>query len=155
MASKTITHFYNEIVFLAAKIGEFGLPSKFIEAARSKSWERIEEILDQSEVEHPELWERLLNLYSDYEEAGEPAIFSAEGNGECYQYNADEIHPLNLCFILMFSEGDMADVDIFAENYWEYLSTALLEKGCKEMAVEVNEASVTSLAYNLMRIYGS
>lgn len=155
MVSKTATYFYNEIVFLAAEIGKLGLPDKFIEAARTKSKERLEDLLDQCEAKYPQLWERLLKLYEDYEEAEEPEIFSEEGNGEYYKYNPEEIHPLNLCFILMFSEGNMADVDVFAQDYWAYLSVALLKRGYKEMAKEVDEASISSLTYNLMRVYGS
>ena len=154
MASKTVTHFYNEIVFLAAKIGELGLPDQFIEAARTKKEERIEELLDQCEAKYPELWERLLRLYEEYEEAEEPEIFSEEETGEYYKYNPEEIHPLNLCFILMFSEGNMSDVDIFAQDYWRYLSVTLLEKGYKEIGKEVEDASITSLNYNLLRAYG-
>ena len=153
MASKTVTHFYNEIVFLAAKIGELGLPDQFIEAARTKKEESIEEILYKYEAKYPELWERLLKLYEDYEQAEEPQIFSE--TEEYYKYNPEEVHPLNLCFILMLSEGDMTEVDIFAEDDWRYLSAALLEKGYKEMSKEVDEASICSLTYNLMRAYGN
>lgn len=148
MASKTATHFYNEIVFLAAEIGKLGLPDQFIEAARTKSKERLEDLLDQCEAKYPQLWERLLKLYEDYEEAGEPKIFSEEGFD---LYNPEEIDPINLCFVMMLSEGNMTDTDLFED--WESLTGALFEKGYIEMAMETHEASISSLTYNLMRAY--
>lgn len=154
MPSETVTHFYNEIAVLAAKIGELNLPKQFIKAAKTRKRERIEELLDQSEAKYPELWARILKMYEKYREEGEPPIFSEEGNGEYYKYNPKEIHPLNLCFIFMFSEGNMTELDVFAEDYWEYLSIVLRKKGYRKLAKEVNEAPISSLSYNLMRAYG-
>lgn len=155
MPSETVTHFYNEIAGLAAKIGELKLPKQFIKAAKTRKRERIEVLLEQSEAKYPELWARLLKLLEEYEEAGEPQIFSKDGKEGYYKYNPQKIHPINLCFIFMFSEGNMTDVDVFAGNDWEYLSFSLLERGYIKMAKEVHKASLCSLSYNLMRVYGS
>jgi len=151
--NETITHFYNEIVFLTAKIGELGLPNMFIQAAKKQDETAITVAFGQFQLEQFELWTRMCNLYQDYVRAKGPVIFGSEQTEEYYKYNPDEIDPLNLCFLLMFSKYDMSDWEVFGEKGWEILSEALLEKGHVEMSNLAKITAIGSLEENLMEAF--
>lgn len=152
MPSETIKHFYEEIKFLAAEVGQLGLPEKFIEAAKAQSEYQITEIFEEFKEDNPELWERFSKLYEDYNEESRPKIFCDYDCKAFYRYNPTEVDPLNLCFVFMFSEGVMCDNYVFKD--FRILASALEEEGQEELAEYILwEQALGTLVYDLMRAF--
>jgi len=111
MSGGRAQEFYEEIKFIAAEIGVRDIPPRFIEVAKEKDEEKLNELFEGFKEENSDLWERMQNLYSEYEASGRPTIFDV---GD-FIYDPTEINPINLCFIFLFSNEVMDDYDTFAE----------------------------------------
>ena len=128
-----IQEIYEEIEDLANKIGGLGLPEKYIKAAKNLEPEKGHDILQEDyekfmEKTDPKLKKRLEQLFEKYQEVGSPNIF---GKG-LIPYNQTKINPMNLCFIFIFSEGDMNEVLLFKD--FKEFSSSLKNKGYEKFA---------------------
>jgi len=151
MISETIKHFYEELKFLCNEIERLKLPGKFIEAARQQNEEMIEELFSEFKQNNLELWERFSKFYEEYEKENSPIIFDNGGNDEdCYIYNPNEINPVSLSFVLMFSECKINDGEIF----WDYcILQAPLRKELPELAYHMENSNLDHVVYDLLRAF--
>ena len=111
MSGGKVQEFYEEIKFIAAEIGVRDIPARFIEVAKKKDEEKLNELFEAFKEENSDLWERMENLYSEYKAEGSPTIFDV---GD-HLYDPTEINPINLCFVFLFSNDVMDDCDTFVE----------------------------------------
>lgn len=150
MPSEAIKHFYKEIKFLSAKIGELRLPVKFIEAAKKKDKVKIKEIMEQSKKEHPELWQRLSKFYERYKNENNPVIFGDKDSEEYLKYDSSKINPLNLCFIIMFSQGILNESELFSD--FKILQNELRIE-CPGLAEVMSWTYIDTLEYPLIKAF--
>lgn len=140
MPSETINHLYEEIKHLATEIYWLDLPEKFIEAARKQNREKVEELFEEFKENNPELWKRFSEFYGEYEEKGKPRIFAEKGK-DYFNYDSSQINPISLCFIFIFSNNIIDEMDAFKED-WEVLRNALHRESQNEIANLMKQTSI-------------
>ena len=144
MASKTIKYYYEEIKFLAAKIGELGLVDEIIEAAKERNKKKLEEVFDKFKEDNPKVWDRLFKFY---EEPDIPMIFAIdsdlEENEEIFIYDPAIINPLNLCVMLGLSDCYIDETDIFED--WRIFQRELCNIGQEELADYLSDNTISVL----------
>ena len=150
MPSEAIKNFYREIMLLSAKIGELRLPIKFIDAAKKKDKVKIKEIMEQSKKKYPELWWRLSKFYETYKNENHPVIFGDKDSDEYYKYDSSKINSLNLCFIIMFSQGMINESEIFTD--FKILQNELSIE-CPELARVMSWTYIDTLEYPLIKAF--
>ena len=119
MPSQKIQAYFDGIKEIAEEIGKLNLPLKYIETAKGRDKQKLEELTDQFTLENPELWRKMCELFDKYEDDKKPIIF---GDGleisdeeDVCEYNSEEIDPDNLWLIFIFSGGCMDDYELFAD----------------------------------------
>ena len=92
------------------------------------------------------MWIRIATLYKDYVEYGQPTIFlNDETNKKYYlekykklfKYDPDEIDPINLWVLFMFSDLKMRETSLFVKG--RGFQEILKEKGYPELAEYLDE----------------
>ena len=138
-------YFLNEIKQLSSKIGRLGLAQDFINIKNEKNMRlrnlRAHYLNFKLKFCHYKVWKRMSELYKDYKALDQPTLFlndeSNKGNYEeihkkLYKYNPEEIDPINLWVLCMFSEAEMREIDLFVDKT-EY-QEILREYGYPELA---------------------
>lgn len=119
MASQKIQAYFDGIKEIAEEIGKLDLPLKYIETAKGKDKQKLEELADQFTLENPELWRKMCELFDKYEDDKKPIIFGDDlgisNEEDVCEYNSEEIDPNNLWLIFIFSGGCMDDYELFAD----------------------------------------
>lgn len=150
MPREAIRHLYREIKTLSAKIGELRLPVKFIEAAKERNKLKIRAIMDQFKKENPELWYRFSKFYERYKKENHPVIFGDEDSEEYFKYDPSKINALNLCFIIMFSQGIINESEMFSD--FRILQRALKNE-CPGLAEVMSWTYIDTLEYPLIKAF--
>lgn len=143
MASVVTKYFYNEIEYLARKIGELGITENLIELAKAKDSEKIEKISDEFYAKYPEEYARLLELYLDYNERDFPTIFDGDEYNIFKKYDKEKIKIIDLICLCALSDGRMSPDNMFLDE--DVLYEALEEAGYNQLVEYIQEKDLDSL----------
>lgn len=139
-------YFLKEIKQLSSEIGRLGLAQDFINIKNEKN-NRLRNLraryLDfKLRFCHYKVWVRMSELYKIYKDLKQPELFlnleSDQANSqqeihkELYKYDPNEIDPINLWVLCMFSNAEMREIDLFVDKA-EY-QQILREYGYSDLA---------------------
>ena len=141
-------YFCKEIKELSSEIGRIGLGQDFINLKNEKDpkCKKIRAFYMKVELKvfHFMTWRRIATLYKDYVEYGKPTLYLNDESDsinknwhwnihkELYIYDPDEIDPINLWVLCLFSNLIMCEGNLFAER--DEFKEILKEKGYPELA---------------------
>lgn len=113
---------FKEIRSIVEKITELGLPKIFIEAAKGKTKEEMEDFIKKFKEEHPcSLWKEMDDFYENYSSCQFQVFYVPEEGIENPEntilYNPDEINPISLCILTTLSDETANDNDLFGDYY--------------------------------------
>lgn len=137
-----VKYFYKEIEYAATTIWRLGLTDRLIEAAKQQNLGKINLIFEEFKDHHPISWNRMSELYADYQSETWPIIFGKDRT-ESYSYNSAEIHPVNIICLCALSNTVM-DLDSLFEDY-RTIKVALQEKGYFELADYIEKDELSEL----------
>lgn len=140
--SEKVKYFYEEIKLITEGIGKTDLSERLIEAAKEHHLDDMKLISRQFKKDNLELWGRMALFYEEYSE-DEPEIFGmVEG---LYEYNSNDIDPVNLCILLVLSFEKVCDNMLFKD--WRELQTEVSKKGYTEIAEQMTATTVDSFDF--------
>ena len=141
-------YFCKEIKELSSEIGRIGLGQDFINLKNEKDFRckkiRAFYMKVKLKIFHFITWRRMATLYKDYAEYGKSTLFLNDESDsinkhwhwnihkELYIYDPEEIDPINLWVLCLFSNLKMCEGDLFAER--DEFKEILKEKGYTELA---------------------
>lgn len=110
-----IKYYYKEVKFLANELSKCGLPKKLLEALKAGNEEKFFEIANEFQEDLHSSWGDIQDFYEDYIRDGCPEIFDEAGHKR-FCYDPEEIAPDAIIVLLIFSEYDVTEKDLFFDR---------------------------------------
>ena len=131
MQNTIIRYYYKEVRFLAKELSKSGLPKKLFKAIKAGNEEKFLEIANEFQEDLHGPWAEMRDFYEEYERDGCPEIFD-EACHKRFCYDPEEIAPDAIIVLLIFSEYDVTEKDLFFDR--KIFIDALEKYGYTEIA---------------------